>query len=197
MPTPPDFTAGTALAAASLNAVGLWRITPTGISGTGASLSGAKITLTTCTAAKISGVFSADYENYLLVGRAITTTGDIYAQFMVGTTETTTNYNYAMMQAYAGAGVTAVRTAGTTALTMFAMGAGTTTYCSSTVDIFAPQLATATLWQCTNNRSDNSYGLPANYLWHGNQSDNTQFDGLRLFSAGNITGTFYIYGRRG
>jgi hypothetical protein len=54
MPTPPDFTAGTALAAASLNKIGLWEVTSATI-GTGVS----SVTVSNC--------FSSTYDNYRII----------------------------------------------------------------------------------------------------------------------------------
>ena len=53
MPTPPDFTAYTSLAAASLNKVGLWLVKTQAV-GSGVS----SVTVSSC--------FSADYDNYLV-----------------------------------------------------------------------------------------------------------------------------------
>jgi hypothetical protein len=54
MPTPPDFTAGTALAAASLNKIGLWEVTSV-TAGTGVS------------SVVVSNCFSSDYNNYKII----------------------------------------------------------------------------------------------------------------------------------
>lgn len=196
MPTPPDFTTGQVLTAAMMDQIGMWRITPTSVSGTGVSLSGAQIVLSSTTAATINGVFTSDFDNYLLIGKATSSTGDITLQFTVAGTPTTTNtYNWSMMQAYAGAGVTTVRTANTNSITLFAMGAGTTANCQITTEIMSPKLTEATLVSTQNNRSDGNYQTPANYLFYGNQADSTAFDGFKLLCAGNITGKFSVYGR--
>lgn len=53
MPTPPDFTNGTALEASSLNAVGLWLVKTQTITGTPSSV-------------VVTDAFSANHDNYLI-----------------------------------------------------------------------------------------------------------------------------------
>ena len=76
MPTPPDFTAGTSLAAASLNKVGLWLV-KTQTVGTGV------------TSVTVTNAFSADYDNYLVhyTGGTKTTTSAFSIQLGPQTTQ--------------------------------------------------------------------------------------------------------------
>ena len=58
---------------------GIVLLTPTSISysGTGASISAnGSVDFTSCTSLSLNGVFSADYENYMIVAGQIQTTGD-------------------------------------------------------------------------------------------------------------------------
>lgn len=195
MATPPDFSAGAVLTAAQLDSVGMWRMIPTSVT-TGATVSGAQVTLAGQTNYTINGIFTADFTEYLLVARMTSTSGDIYCQLTSGGTATSTNtYNYSMMQAYAGAGVTTARTANTNSMTLFAIGAGSTTASASYCEISGPFLAEPTLFTVQNNRSDNAYTLPANYLWYGNQTGSTSFDGLKIFATGTVAGRLSVYGR--
>ena len=196
------FSTGEVLTASDTNTYlansGLVTIVPTSVSsGSSITSGGATVTFTAQTAVTLNGIFSNAYYDYFLVGRAISTSGDIFLQLTnSGTPITTNTYNYAMMQAYGGAGATAVRTANTNAMTLFAMGAGTTAYCAAYVDISSPFIAEPTLFTVQNNRSDGNYQTPANYLWYGNQTGSTSCDGIKIYSAGNITGRFTVYGRR-
>jgi hypothetical protein len=61
MATPPDFTDATALAASSLNSIGLWKT--------------ASVTLTGQTTASLTNAFTSDYSNYLFVYNVRTNTG--------------------------------------------------------------------------------------------------------------------------
>jgi len=193
MATPPDFTTGQVLTSATMNTVGQWLMIPTSVSGTGASLSNGKIALSSCTDVTINGVFTADYENYLLLARLSFTGGDTTMQLTASGTAATSNYNYSMMQAYAGAGVTTARTAGAANIVLISNQNGV--YGSATADVFAPQLAAPTMFQVQNNRADGSYATPANYLWYGNNSNSTSYDGLKITGGGAMTGSIMIYGR--
>lgn len=69
MPYP--FTAGSVLNASDMNAVGMHLITPSSV--TGGTLSGATVTVgTTVSSCVINGVFSANFDNYLLIINAVT-----------------------------------------------------------------------------------------------------------------------------
>jgi hypothetical protein len=190
----PDFSPGEVLTAAAMDSIGMWRANPTSISGTGATLANNKITLSACTAVVINGAFTGSFENYSLVMRLSQTGGDVYLRLASGGTEVATNtYNWSVMQAYAGAGVTVDRVANTTSQVLLSNNNGSTG--SATLDIFAPQLATPTLFQVSCLRNDGNFQTPANYLFHGNNTNSTGYDGLRIFCAGGMTGTIFIYGR--
>ncbi len=76
MPTPPDFTAGTALAAASLNKIGLWEIA-------------SKTWTSTTNAQQIDSCFTSSFDNYRLVLTATSnqsTPAYMYYQMVDGTT---------------------------------------------------------------------------------------------------------------
>ena len=194
MTTPPTFTVGSVLTAAQMNQVGQWAMYPSSVSGAGASVSGAKITLSACSAVTINGIFTADFENYLLLARLSFTGGDTTMQLTAaGTPSAGTAYNYSMLQAYSGAGVTTARTSGTDKIVLISNQNGV--YGSATADIFAPQLAVPTMFQVNNLRNDAAYGIPANYLWWGNNSNSTSYDGLKITGGGAMTGTIFIYGR--
>jgi len=177
---------------------GLVSIVPTTVTNGSVTSGQATVRLSgTANTLTLNGIFSAAFEEYFVVARMTSASGDIYAQLTnSGTPINTNTYNFAMMQAYGGAGVTAVRTANTSAMTFFAMGAGTTAACASYIDISGPFLAEPTLFTVQNNRSDGNYQTPANYLWYGNETGSTSCDGLKLFATGNIAGRIAIYGRR-
>lgn len=196
MATPPSFTAGSVLTAAQMNQAGLWVMIPTSVSGTGSSIVSGKgqVSLSSCAAVTINGVFTADFENYLMLARLSFTGGDTYVQLTAsGTATAGTAYNWSMMQAYSGAGVTTTRTANTGSVILMSNGNGV--YQSATCDIFAPQLAQVTMFQTANLRNDGGYTVPANYLFYGNLNNTTQYDGIKITGGGNMTGTISIYGR--
>ena len=174
---------------------GLVLINPTSVTnGTVTSGQGTVRVAGTATTVTINGVFSATYEDYLIVSKLSFTGGDAVIELTTGGTPANTNYNYSMMQAYAGAGVTTVRTAAAASHLFMSNGGGV--YQSCTVDLFQPFLAEPTLFQVNNLRNDAAYGIPANYLWYGNHSTATSYDGFKITAGGNMTGTIAVYGRR-
>ena len=81
MATPPIFTAGQVLTAAQMNAVGQWVVTP-------------KTTFTAVASVGASGVFTSDFDDYLLVVRATTSsTGSGGFQLTLASTPATSLYS--------------------------------------------------------------------------------------------------------
>lgn len=108
MATPPDFTTGQVLTAAQMNAVGLWKITPT-VSGTGMSVSNGEIVLSSVTDGEIRSVFTSDFRHYrfiwqlnasstigvnmrMLSGTSTVDSGSVYTYAAVGYVSDGTNY---------------------------------------------------------------------------------------------------------
>jgi hypothetical protein len=66
MATPPTFNVGEVLTAAQMNAIGLWKVTPTGV--TNGTISNGVVTVGNAVASvTVSGAFTADFDNYLIV----------------------------------------------------------------------------------------------------------------------------------
>lgn len=175
MATPPDFTAGTALAADSLNKVGLWLIKKQTIG-------------TAVTSVAVTNVFSADYENYRIiisggVGSASTSLG---IQLGASTTSYYHNLTYA---AWTAAGVTILgANPGTSWLY-----AGCTDVNANVmnVDVIAPNLAKHTRISGWYVRTD-----LAGYFTGTHQVATAYTDFTVSVDGGhNITGgTIYVYG---
>ena len=183
------------------NPQGLELITPTSVTnGTVTTGQGTVRVAGTATSVTINGVFSSVYESYLMISRLSWTSGggDVGMQLCIAGTPTAgTAYNWSMMQAYSGAGVSTTRTSATSSVTFMSNANGV--FQASTTEIMAPQLATPTMLITQNLRNDGAYGTPANYLFYGNCSDSLQYDGIKiseLAGTRNITGTISIYGRR-
>jgi hypothetical protein len=183
------------------NPQGLELITPTSVTnGTVTTGQGTVRVAGTATSVTINGVFSSAYESYLMVSRLSWASGggDVGIQLCIAGTPTAgTAYNWSMMQAYSGAGVSTTRTSATSSVTFMSNANGV--FQGATTEIMAPQLATPTMFVTQNLRNDGAYGTPANYLFYGNCSDSLQYDGIKIFEVNgvkNITGTISIYGRR-
>ena len=193
------FTTGEVLTASDtntyLNNGGLVLIAPTTVSNGTVTSGQATVRVSgTATSVTINGVFSAAYEDYVIISKLSFTGGDTTLQLTAAGTAAATNYNYSMMQAYAGAGVTTARTTAAANIVFISNQNGV--YGSCTADVFAPFLSQPTLFQINNLRNDGSYATPANYLWFGNNSNSTSYDGFKLTGGGNLTGTIAVYGRR-
>ena len=193
------FSTGEVLTASDTNTFlansGLVLINPTSVTnGTVTSGQGTVRVAGTATTVTINGVFSATYEDYLIVSKLSFTGGDATLQLTASGTAATTNYNYSMLQAYDGAGVTTTRTTAAANIVFISNQNGV--YGSCTCDVFQPFLAQPMLFQVNNLRNDGGYTVPANYLWFGNNSNATSYDGFKITAGGNMTGTIAVYGRR-
>lgn len=198
MPTPPDFTAGTSLAAASLNGIGLWEVK-----------SENSVTATNGAPYGVQSVFTSDYRNYRLVWYASQTVanGDFSIQFYTGTNTpaTTAVYGYAWGGSWATATPTYSwaaysQTSPFTPSTLLYLGAtiGTGYSAHGWLDIYTPQIAnTSTRFM---GQAFCAYtGLYYNLALHGSGGAETssQYTGFRFIpSAGTATVTYRLYGYR-
>jgi hypothetical protein len=63
----PDFSPGEVLTSAAMDSIGLWKITPTTVAGSGVSISGSNVVFTSAANISVNGVFSADYDFYKVI----------------------------------------------------------------------------------------------------------------------------------
>lgn len=190
----PVFNSGDVLTAADMNALGTYKAIPTSISGTGATLSSNVVTLNNVSAVVINGIFNTNYLDYFVVMRMSQSGSDVNMRLTTGGSEVATNtYNWSMMQAYSGAGVTTARTPNTSSMIVMSNNNGSTG--SAVVDILGPFLASPTMFQVNNLRNDGNLQTPANYLLYGNNTNSTSYDGIRIFGPTNMTGTIALYAR--
>jgi hypothetical protein len=152
----------------------------------------AETAFTATTGVTVSDVFTSTYTNYLLVVTTTTTgAGTVDLQFSVGGTATATGYNEQEFVANSTTVSGARRTAQTEALIM-RQSAGTFTQVTK-VDIYNPQVSGITMFQAIA-LNQQSATTPYMQQIFGNQEAATQFDGFKLLSANNITGTYQLYG---
>ena len=114
MATPPDFTVGQVLTAAQMNQIGLWKVTPTSVSGTGASIQsdGSVLVASGGNTFTITGCFNGDFEAYQIVitDMTLSTDSSIFLQLRTGSTTSATAYYYGWLIGsafYNGTGTTA------------------------------------------------------------------------------------------
>ena len=93
----PSFSVGEDLTAADMNAVGLWRVTPTSVSGTGTSIASNGDVIITNGGSNftVNGAFSSSYSNYKLLFRDFRSSGNTGLFFALGTSNTGTDHRSA------------------------------------------------------------------------------------------------------
>ena len=139
-------------------------------------------------------VFTSTYTNYLIKVIYTTSTTDVVRlKLRVGGVATSTNYN---RQEINGAGASLTASSSTSTTSLF-VGEDTNGDFKSAIDInlFAPQLAQATLLNVHNAAMLGAATSPSIMLCGHNQSSSTQFDGFQLApDTGTLTGTYAVYG---
>ena len=176
MATPPDFTDGTALAASSLNAVGLWLVKTQTI-GTGVS------------SVTVSDAFSSTYNNYLVTVAGGAASGNSYFGFRCGTTATGYRFSFN----YTDFTNTPVAVGTVTATSIDYLGFNTTSGLRASTMVSSPFLSTATLVV-------HDGGLVSSFAGHtvGLEPNATSFTSFTLvLNTGTMTGgTICVYGYR-
>lgn len=187
MATPPDFTVGQVLTAAQMNAVGLWKITPTGATTTGAgssatvdsdgnvTIAGNAATLT------INNCFSADYRCYKILIQGVDCSNAFADLFRLQFANTNNHIASMYADLYTG-GISAFYRNNVT-------NVGNLGFCSPdtdtniTFDVINPQLAQRTSWHGF------SYTAGLANWFSGQYNLTTQFTNITfLVSAGTFTG---------
>jgi hypothetical protein len=139
------------------------------------------------------GVFTSAYTNYRIVIRYQTSTSqELAMQLRAATVDTTTGYNFQMLQATSTTVSGQLFASQTSAFVGKDPGAFTSL---TTLELSGPQLAEPTVYQAVNTRNASAYTNPFVVQYFGNQSASTQFDGIKfLVASGNTTGSYTIYG---
>jgi hypothetical protein len=182
MPTPPDFTAGTALAAASLNKIGLWEI--------------ASKTWTSTTAGQqIDSCFTSSFTNYRVIVNATrvgTSPDNVYMRFVDGTTVDTGSVYGSNITTSNGVSGNANAWTGITNLLYVGYVADLTGF--MVMDIANPQVSgQVTAINSFGSGFGNATQLVSTI--YGLTTSTTQYEGLYLFPAtGTWSGTATVYG---
>jgi hypothetical protein len=176
MATPPDFTSGQILTAAQMNAVGMWLISTTSF---------------TTASPDITGVFSADYENYVAVLRCTSSIAGQYTncQLLNGTTAKTTNYNRGGLVSTSGSVLSA--DSGTTGTDGWRIAGQSTAGIYATMTFYRPFSTAETGYKVEASYSGNYYALG------GVQTESYSATGFKILASGNAatyTGTVSVYG---
>ena len=180
MATPPDFVAGQVLTAAQMNGIGLWEIKSQTI-GTAVS------------SVVVTGAFSADYENYLIVVNGGVASTTLNLNLTLGSANTA-YYQKSLFGTWANNTITGVGV--NNAANFPAIVRGTTSSLSGTFQLLSPNLAKNTIMFFSNTETSTTTGF-----WEqggGMLADTTQHTAFTLTaSTGTITGgTIRVYGYR-
>jgi hypothetical protein len=185
MATPPDFTAGQVLTAAQMNAVGLWKITPS--SATNGTISGnGTVSVTSASATvTVNGVFSSDYNAYLIVVSEWVHSTQAELAICMGTTFTGTAHRFSTIFVTTGGTITGGGNAGTDRIPV-GIHSSTTEYGGGTITVVNPFIAQETSISAQN-ADVRAAGAPLRCS-AGGVINNTSYTAFSLTAGGTITG---------
>jgi len=186
----PNFAVGETLRSADMNAVGWWKITPTGATNGTISSDGDVVVNSAVGSVTVSGAFSADYDNYRIIytgGTASTQTG---LDLTLGSANSQyfSNLFYSL---YTGGGIQILNYSGATKFTYAgAMDSNQNAFVS--LDLYQPFASASTRIFSQWMQTDSS-GFGA-----GVQKQNTSYTAFTLTTqTGTISGgSIRIYGYR-
>ena len=180
------------------NKNGLILITPTSATATGtgstATISAnGSVSFSSCATLSLNGVFSADYDNYMIVKRDKSDTGNnaIYVRLRLsGTDATGANYNHQ----YIAANGTTASGLGTTSDTFCRFGNTDTLESGDVAVVYGPALSQPTAFR---NTSVGGFSSAVIVDFSSTHSLSTSYDGITIYPvSGNFTGRIAVYGMR-
>lgn len=172
---------------------GLKLIVPSSVAGSGVSVSASgKVTFTAATSMNINGVFSATYDNYLIVVRYASASGGValFARMRsAGTDDSGNNYAYQ----YLNAENTSVSGGRSTSQNVARVGqAASDQRQGEHIYIYGPYLAQPTAFRNVNAGALTNASITDYAATH---SLSTSYDGITLSAqSSNLTGALTIYG---
>lgn len=180
MATPPDFVAGAVLTAAQMNKAGLWLIKVEAIG-------------TTVSSVVVSGAFSTDYDNYMILVSGGVASATNSLNMTLGATAAGYYYSGIKLASYAATSITGDAAQNTTSFPGVVQG--TTASLHGKIEVFQPFATKNTHVHYVSSQSTTTG------QWHsrgGYLADTTSYTAFTLTtSAGTITGgNVYVYGYR-
>ena len=139
-----------------------------------------------------NNVFTSAYRNYTIKFTSTASTGvGLYIKLRVGGVSAATNYNYQALS-ISSTSVTAVRVASST---YAEIGSIAPQESAVTLNLYNPAVAVATNFDATTAYNSAAFTSPVSYLYTGNHSTATAYDGIEIYpSSGTLTGSYTIYG---
>ena len=176
---------------------GMVLLTPTSIAYTGTSATvgaNGSVEFTACSVLSLNGVFSADYDNYMVVIRQDISTGaNAYYRLRASNVDDSTASSYVAQYFYASS---TTLVASRTTRDKGAIGyVGGVQRSGLTLNIYGPYLAQPTAWRGV---SADDYQEATIYDAAGTHNQSISYDGFTLLpSAGALDGLVSVYGIRG
>ena len=175
----PAFTAGEILTAANMNEIGLWKI--------------AETSFTTTATPFIDGCFSADFENYVVVFRGLSSLTGQYTnvQLRAATVAKATNYSRGGLVSTTGGALLA--DSGATGQNGWRMAGQSSSGIYATMNFYRPFTSAETGYTVQSSYLGNLYSHA------GAQTESYSADGFQIIANGNAatyTGTMRVYGYR-
>lgn len=181
------------------NKNGLHLIKPTSIVSTGTGNSSSintngSVTFSTCATLSLNGVFSADYDNYMIVVRA-TSSGAVNVTFRLRVSGSDNSTASSYVAQYIDAAATTVSAARTTSNLADIMVFNATQRCGLVINIYGPYLAQPTALRTVAARDNSSAGITD---WAVTHNQSTAYDGftLTMSNTDTFTGLLCVYGMR-
>jgi len=180
------------------NKNGLHLITPTSTAKTGTGSTATintngSVTFSSCETLSLNGVFSADYDNYMIVARHSTTADYAWRiRFRASGTDNSTANSYVFQYLFGDS--TSVSGARTTTNYGQVSARGNTQRAGFVASIYGPNLAQPTAYRSV---IADDYLSAAVTDYAGTHNQSTSYDGITFIaSAGSFTGLVAVYGMR-
>lgn len=177
---------------------GLYLIKPTSIAstGTGATIStDGSVSFSAVSSLSLNGIFSADYDNYLLVMRSVPSAVDnYYIRYRTSEIDNSTASSYTTQYVAANSGLAEASRAINNYGILYYTDSANVPINGVAVFIYGPYLAQPTAW-----RTIDASGYGGAYFSDvaGTHNQSTPYDGFTLYRAGassSITGRVAVYG---
>lgn len=178
---------------------GLHLITPTSISVTGTGASGTinakgSVTFSSCTTVSFNGIFSADYDNYMIVMRSQGTTGlDLLWRMRSAGTDNSTTSSYTIQYAYGNS--TSITGGREISNLPRIASVYDTQRDGAIIYVYGPYIAQPTALRAV---AVSGYASGSIFEASGTHNQSTSYDGITLSVANPHTysGLFSVYGLR-
>jgi hypothetical protein len=170
---------------------GMVLLTPTSIAYTGTSASigtNGSVEFTACSSLSLNGVFSADYDNYMMVMRQDSSSAlNIGGRLRSGSTDTITGYFYQNL--FAGSTTVSANRYNTAQWNV--TDAYATQRSGATIYVYRPYLSQTTAFRTA---AVVDYQEASLHEHSGTEITSTSYDGFTFFSSNSFTGVVSVYG---